>query len=488
MAIIIPSKNIYKTINPKVIDNVVDNVSVGTSKYGLEHIPNQPIKEINVSKGFSAIEPTQVDYKEETILGYVTRTYANLFPRYLKEYKVEIPKLANNVLIEEIYQGVNAQGKPNIKYSVFYEYTETKYEGSYVYDGGISNPTVLSTKTTEGEGEIPNPYLNVLNEIEKEGTNIPSIGTNLVANIIIDLTNHTNLSSLDISYNKETDKYEATVTVLSGLETFWAYQLGDNKAFGIEKKYIPETVSIYFNGAISTLKLSNDTTTYGGGNKPLSLSGNELLQDSATVGETPLTEHLANNVLNQYASGKETATILCSISDYYDENGNIAISDSQKEVIPKIVDAYTFTETANNFYSAIIFVALDKAYDFDIEVTFTSVSVYINNIPQFVGEVTVKIPKGTRETYQYFFNQGDVSNYPTIEIVFNKELYFITTKELPMSFHIGDVVVPYIYGANGKDRAMSNYKNGKPKEFYVTSSKVYYDGAILQELSLLEKK
>lgn len=62
-----------------------------------------------------------------------------------------------------------------------------------------------------------------------------------------------------------------------------------------------------------------------------------------------------------------------------------------------------------------------------------------------------------------------------------------TGKALKMSFEIGDEVIPMVYGADGKDYPMSTYKNGSPKVFVVRGSKIFYDGAIFQEIFLQER-
>jgi hypothetical protein len=55
-----------------------------------------------------------------------------------------------------------------------------------------------------------------------------------------------------------------------------------------------------------------------------------------------------------------------------------------------------------------------------------------------------------------------------------------------MSFKMYDQVIPMVYGSDGKDRPMSLYKDGSAKVFQVLGSKIYYDGAVWQELSLQE--
>lgn len=66
--------------------------------------------------------------------------------------------------------------------------------------------------------------------------------------------------------------------------------------------------------------------------------------------------------------------------------------------------------------------------------------------------------------------------------------YTITgEKELDkIHYEIGDIVIPMVYGANGVDKPMSKYKDGSPKKFQVQGVRVFYDGAVWQELTLQE--
>jgi hypothetical protein len=56
-----------------------------------------------------------------------------------------------------------------------------------------------------------------------------------------------------------------------------------------------------------------------------------------------------------------------------------------------------------------------------------------------------------------------------------------------MSFRLHDDVIPYVFGANGQDKPMSKYQDGSPKVFEVVGSNIIYDGAVWQELTLIEK-
>jgi hypothetical protein len=56
-----------------------------------------------------------------------------------------------------------------------------------------------------------------------------------------------------------------------------------------------------------------------------------------------------------------------------------------------------------------------------------------------------------------------------------------------MFFKIGDEVIPMVRTGDGTDKFMSVYKDGSPKVFIVIGTKIYFDGAIYQELTLQEK-
>lgn len=57
-----------------------------------------------------------------------------------------------------------------------------------------------------------------------------------------------------------------------------------------------------------------------------------------------------------------------------------------------------------------------------------------------------------------------------------------------MAYQMSEYVIPMVLGADGKDKPMSINKYGKPKTFEVVGTKIYYDGAVWQELTLQEYK
>jgi hypothetical protein len=82
------------------------------------------------------------------------------------------------------------------------------------------------------------------------------------------------------------------------------------------------------------IDLANKTVIVGNanGNKPFSVSENELMQTSNyyTVENNLAIENSFSKTVQHYLNGKETAVLKCSISDYFDENDELAISADGK--------------------------------------------------------------------------------------------------------------------------------------------------------------
>lgn len=91
----------------------------------------------------------------------------------------------------------------------------------------------------------------------------------------------------------------------------------------ISAKFIPLSVNVYGEYSYVDKYDSYDaSSTYTYGNETLSISNNQLFQGTNSVSAT----YMFNKTIEQYKSGKENATILCSISDYYDDEGNLIIA------------------------------------------------------------------------------------------------------------------------------------------------------------------
>ena len=173
-----------------------------------------------------------------------------------------------------------------------------------------------------------------------------------------------------------------------GTTTAWGISSFDTTIEGEFEDFTPTRLEVTFSGNTTGIDLTDGSITYGDGKNPFSLRGNELLQDSNTTNGEKTAKVLADNILEQYKNGKETATILCEISNYYDY-------DTEEKVI-----------------------SIDNS--------------------------------------------------------------------AKMCFDIGDIVIPMTFSYTGKDVPMSVYKDGSAKVFSVVGTKIFYDGAVWQELTLQE--
>lgn len=148
--------------------------------------------------------------------------------------------------------------------------------------------------------------------------------------------------------------------------------------------YIP-TITFFLEAEY--INIETNSIRYG--NSPFfAVESNELLQTTTTIDNKKLSQYIYEQITNEWSKGKETATLKCSIGEYYDESGNLVIS------------------TKNN--------------------------------------------------------------------------------DLPMTFNIRDLVIPYIPIARGGTEPMSIRTDGKAKIFQVTQVRPYFDGACWQEIMLQE--
>ena len=121
--------------------------------------------------------------------------------------------------------------------------------------------------------------------------------------------------------------------------------LGDNRFtfyfrtvfFVMPNDNTEETEKYWFNESSLSLhfraKPIETTTIKIGDNslKTLSLESNELFYNKNLYNGSPYIEFIKNIIYN-WENGKETATLQCSIGEYYDEDGNLAISTKNNDL------------------------------------------------------------------------------------------------------------------------------------------------------------
>lgn len=176
------------------------------------------------------------------------------------------------------------------------------------------------------------------------------------------------------------------------------------------------------------------------------------------------------DTLLEYSNGKETATILCDVGDYYDTEGNQIIYKSgiSKSNISFTWDEFISADITQDYYRSYITLTKGNIKQSDIIKT-------INGYIKFEADANVGDKcwcqiYGEAEYAENIFESGSA----TIERVEQ------------MTFSMYNKVIPMVYGANGVDKPMSKYKDGTPKKFKVLGTRIFYDGAVWQELTLQE--
>lgn len=403
MAIKIPSKNIYEMNNPKVRDNFIDNVEVNITTVTPNNEFDTPVFNETISNfKYSSLFPVYENLEEKNR----SHTYADELEEIVKfiswvrvdnilntyDITVEIPRLLKNSYIEKIFYGVDDDNNAELKFNVIGTRNSGIINTNFVYKYGAFNEqlTLGDLSYTQEQSEKSQYQMPEKYSYTYEGE-YPDLSMVQSVTATVDLPIDESIRNPQISISEE--KYILTFSVSCGYRasnfgTEFKILTGENTYYvqGNYVEYIPSQIEITVYGNIIGISLEDGTVTYGSGTKPFSLGGNELLQDSATTNGILTSEFLATNILEQYKNGRETATLLCSISDYYDEQGNKKIGIDQSK----------------------------------------------------------------------------------------------------MSFQNHDLVIPYVFGADGKDKAMSRYSSGKPKVFEVVSTRKFFDGAVWQELNLLE--
>lgn len=82
--------------------------------------------------------------------------------------------------------------------------------------------------------------------------------------------------------------------------------------------------SVYGNQSVYNVK--GETRTFGDGSDYYEMPSNELFQMTTKLSSVPITEINANNLIKDFRNGKETYELLCSVKEYYNEDGTLAIS------------------------------------------------------------------------------------------------------------------------------------------------------------------
>jgi hypothetical protein len=377
MAIIIPSRNIYDKNHNKIRDNVIDNVEID----GSEVVPDNHYDEVvaTLSKVITEdmvfteensesnrVNADKYEYSSGSgMSGYRQGVVAYMHIQAIYaiidieiDRKSSVSSIINKIKTSQS-KDENGYYIPDIKYTSSGDtYTQDisaiySYSGfSSFNDGKLSNFNRDDSSLVVSSGnlslvKIPYTY--------SRGTSTAG----LEATIKSDITDKTDIVGIDVTETEYAYSMKLTCLVGTKIDEMSADSgsISIYEAFptnltlmGKSTYQYPKQVDITFYGNTIGIDLVDKTVKIGSGKHPFSIGGNnELLQTSNYIDtvQCKAIDTDYNNTLTKYSNGKETATILCSISDYYDESKNkvIAIDNSTNKMCFRmydIVEPYVF--------------------------------------------------------------------------------------------------------------------------------------------------
>lgn len=478
MAIIIPSKNIFGNSNLyKIKDNYIDRIEVNANDVS-------PNNEYNVSVyNYSKLYPEYTldtelsNYKFNSVEGgaggglYQTAVSYVSLQAYYSKISISFSKSNKNTYINKVYSGKDNQNKNNINAIIYANKSVGTSSGIATYSNNKGN-VIINTKdytSSEDVSEIPSPTTSYTYKA-------PVISADSSINFI----DKTDIGTASIIETSST--ISITINILTGYENITAggyYNSVGNtdKEFEVNgtcTKYIPNKIEITFNGDTLSIDLTEKVVALGQSesDNPYSVENNELLQtENYYSTESQKAIDLGyNKTLNIYKNGLETAEITCSISKYYDDNGNIAIYDDKDSeditINVKIREEISALLITYYFY-------IDKALDFDFKIDYTQ------KFGSSTTKGTITFPKGATEVKFRYLGSTVVSSSLTVDR---------TYLQCNMLFNVNDLVIPMKYVDSNNDIPLSIDNNGNAKVFKVINRKLMYDGAVWQVLSLQEYK
>lgn len=512
MAIKIPSKNIYEIDNPKIRDNIIDNVSVEqtvitpNNEYEVS-VYNQAIK-----NGFELYKETTSDilFGQVDITGYAKEfwyAYHWISPQYIKNISIEIPKITNNKWISKIYTGLKENEKtPYIGVTV----RATKETGTATGTYPLSSKPITNYTKTEDYTVSIKP--------QKTYTYTHTISGNVASKSVTTPEKWVNEDNINTaSYTDDNDYYYSlNLTILCGYEEIGigGYTLYGNPYMqtptsislsGECEKYTAYQVEITIYGNTIGIDLTDGSVTYGSGNKPFLLSGNELMQYKETINYANV-KRFSHKGAGLTINGNENNLLVVNgtcvvpsgiVGRYHIVLGVVSLPKGKYILkgMPKAIGmtALILHNTkvgtiAESFYEPIEFY-LEDQQDLTFYFAVSDGNIFnnfiiapeiinINNLEYLANNILNQYANG-KETATLLC---DISDYYDES---GEKVIDITTNK--MSFRLHDEVIPYVYGADGKDKPMSKKQDGSAKVFEVVGSNIIYDGAVWQELTLLEK-
>lgn len=337
MAIIIPSKHIYEIRNNKIIENRITKVEVNATEVKPVNEFDKVVYSENIDFNSSSVfeEETNAN-KDDSFyttagpqIGYqYSYVYFNNKLKYFQGH-IKIPKVSNNTRITKISK---------FEFSVFGTVIKADTTGQLLItsanNSGLNFNTPTITQLSRAEKETTFEFPETPETVSVQGVSVTGLKEENTYNIIENDTEFEIYFRCMVSYVKE--------TLLSTGEVYVTLDLGATvRGSGEYEYYDPSQLRISVYGNTSGIELTEVKQVYGSDERSVfSIQNNELLQTTNYITDVDNPNSISYNVdktIKQYTKGKESAVILCSISDYYDQNGNKVIDTNDTTPNPKML-------------------------------------------------------------------------------------------------------------------------------------------------------
>lgn len=347
MAIIIPSKHIYEIKNNKIIENRINKVEVNATQVK----PFNEFDTVVYSENVDINQNSIVESEETPRLAIDTQLGANAYHYAYVYFRNEVKYLKHTITLPKVSNNKRVTTLKKVEVSVFGNVTTAKTTGQMLVSSNLNftlgsiNQTARNEKEKTFDWELPETFTSTYNGIPRANASVTGYSDESSYSFTeTDNTYEIELTTL-VSYTKETLLGNGQVKPVDGYNTSVAGE-------GEYAYYEPIQLRISVYGNTTGIELDETNLVFGQGEKTdFSVSNNELLQTSnyrKFVDIPNSIEYNIGNTMTEYSRGKECATILCSISDYYNEQGlkAIDITDEQSmlfkefdEVTPYIYNA-----------------------------------------------------------------------------------------------------------------------------------------------------
>ena len=302
MAIVITASQIYNIIeNNKIIDNQIDGTEGEEGDYYEQTDSSIYSEQVD---NFQATNPWGLDYFSNTWVETDSTT------RNRPGFRVWFSGVMRTI-------GLNSKIKPDtINVSA-------KIKTDWDTSGSPADKTSTSVINQEIEDlvfqDIPN-YTNI------DLSTIMNYANDQFAITAIKYNYYYSSNGINI-----TEEFVTQVQYVAEKQTKNSDGSWGNSEYNYSDDMYIHVQEFSFDVRCTTYNIENENFSYGG-NKKFQINSNELLLNDTLINNKKISEYNYEQITKSWLNGKETATLQCSIGEYYDEDGNLAISTQNNDL------------------------------------------------------------------------------------------------------------------------------------------------------------